>query len=103
MYVTLIPAQILGADGHMGFPCKWSVSHPHSDPRSTWVFHGKMVSNDLTVCFDHAYSFEHFDHYFHLIFCLKLNKDTAFEASVLAYDRYKPPLGLWSCHRYLEL
>ena len=49
----------------------------------------------MGVCFDHADSFEidHFDQYFHLVFWLKVNNDTVFEAIVLEYDRYEPPLG----------
>ena len=43
----------------------------------------------------------HFDQYFHLIFWLKVNNDTVFEAIVLEYDRYESPLGARSCHKYL--
>ena len=42
-----------------------------------------------------------FDQYFHLIFWLTVNNDTVFEAIVLEYDRYEPPLGARSCHKYL--
>ena len=44
----------------------------------------------MGVCFGHADSFDidHFDQYFHLIFWLKVNNDTVFEAIVLEYDRY---------------
>ena len=65
----------------------------------------KVVSNDMAVDFDYADSFEldHFDQYIHLIFWLKVNKDTVFKASVLEYDRYEPPEGPRLCHRYLEL
>ena len=47
-----------------------------------WVFLVKLVPNDMAVCFDHADSFEldHFDQYFCLIFWLKVNNDTFFEA-----------------------
>ena len=39
----------------------------------------------MAVCFDHADSFEldHFDPNFNLIFWLKVNNDTIFEASIL--------------------
>ena len=61
----------------------------------------------MGVCFDHADSFEvshsHFDQHFHLIFRLKVNNDTVFEAIVLEYDRYESPLGARSCHKYLVL
>ena len=67
--------------------------------------HGRfMFRCHMSVCFDHADSFEidHFDQYFHLIFWLKVvNNDTVFEAIVLAYDRYESPLGGRSCHKYL--
>ena len=68
-----------------------------------WAFRAKLVPNNMGVCFDHADSFEidHFDQYFHLIFWLKVNNDTVFEAIVLEYDRYESPLGARSCHRYL--
>ena len=36
-------------------------------------------------------------------FWLKVNNDTVFEAIVLEYDRYEPPLGARSCHKYLVL
>ena len=60
------PLRSLGLIGHMGLSCK-------------------MVSNDMAVDFDYADSFEldHFDQYIHLIFWMKVNKDTVFEASVL--------------------
>ena len=69
-----------------------------------WPFRVKLVPNDMAVCFNHADSFslDHFDQNFHLIFWLKVNNDTVFEASILEYDRYEPPLGARSCHRYLE-
>ena len=65
----------------------------------------KLVPNNMGVCFDHADSFEidHFDKYFHLVFWLKVNDDTVFEAIVLGYDRYQPLLGARSCHKYLVL
>ena len=77
----------------------------------SWVFPSKMVPNHMSVCIDHTDSFELdlFDEYFNFIFWLKLNNenlpdnDTVFEASVLEYDRYRPPRGPRSCHRYLEL
>ena len=55
----------------------------------------------MAVCFDHADSFEldNFDQNSHLIFWLKVNKDTVFEASILEYDRYEPPPGARSCLR----
>ena len=72
---------------------------------SLWGFRVKLVPNDMAVCFDHTDSFEidHFDQYFHLIFWLKVNNDAVFEAIVLEYDRYEPPLGAKSCHKYLVL
>ena len=54
----------------------------------------------MGVYFDHADSFD-FDQYFHLILWLKVNNDTVSEAIVLEYDRYEPPLGARSCHKYL--
>ena len=71
-------------------PFRFSLLHCS---RTTW----------LSVCFNHADSFEidHFDQNFHLIFWLKVNKDTVSEASILEYDRYKPRLGARSCHKYL--
>ena len=59
----------------------------------------------MGICFDHADSFEidHFDQYFHLVFWLKANNDTVFEAIALEYDRYEPPVGARSCHKYLIL
>ena len=70
-----------------------------------WAFRVKSVTNDMAVCFNHADSFglDHCDQDFHLIFWLKVNNDTVFKASILEYDRYEPPLGARSCHRYLEL
>ena len=58
----------------------------------------------MAVCFSHADSFEidHFDQSFHIIFWLKVNKDTVSETSVLEYVRYEPRLGARSCHSYLE-
>ena len=69
-----------------------------------WVFLVKLLPNDMTVCFNHADSFElnHFHQHFRLIFWLKVNNDTVFEAGILEYDRYEPRLGARSCHRYLE-
>ena len=69
-----------------------------------WVFLVTLLPNDMAVCFDHADSFEldHFDQIFQLIVWLKVNIDTVSEASILDYDRYEPPLGARSCHRYLE-
>ena len=59
-----------------------------------WAFRIKLVPNDMAVCFNHADSFglDHFDQNFHLIFWLKVNNDTVFEASILEYDRYEPAL-----------
>ena len=59
----------------------------------------------MGVSFDHEDSFEivHFDQDFHLIFWLKVNNDTVFEAIVLEYDRYESTLGARSCHKYLLL
>ena len=70
-----------------------------------WDLRVKSVPNNMGVCFDHADSFEidHFDQYFHLIFWLKVNNDTVFEAIVLEYDRYESPLGARTCHKYLVL
>ena len=72
---------------------------------SLWALCVKFVPNNMGVCFDHADSFEidHFDQYFHLIFWLKVNNDTVFEAIVLEYERYESPLGARSCHNYLVL
>ena len=72
--------------------------------RALWVFLVKLLPNDMTVCFNHVDSFQpdHFDQNFHLIFWLKGNKDTVFEASILEYGRYEPPLGARLFHRYLE-
>ena len=72
--------------------------------RALWVFLVKLLPNDMAVCFNHADSFEldHFDKHFHLIFWLKVNKDTVSKASILEYDRYKLRLSARSCHRYLE-
>ena len=58
----------------------------------------------MAVCLSHADPFEidHFDQNFHLIFWLKVNKDTVSEASILEYDRYEPRLGARLCHSYLE-
>ena len=63
----------------------------------------KMGPNDMAICFGHPDSFklDQIDQYFHLILWLKVNNDTVVEASVLEYDRYKPPLGPRPCHRYL--
>ena len=47
----------------------------------------------MGVCFDHTDSFD-FDQYFHLIFWLKVNSDTVFEAIVLEYDRWVIPCQL---------
>ena len=71
---------------------------------SLWAFRVKLVPNGMAVCFNHADSFslDHFDQHFHLIFWLKVNNDIVFEASILEYDIYEPPLGARSCHRYLE-
>ena len=49
-----------------------------------------------------SFSLDHFDQSFHLVFWLKVNNNTVFEASILEYDRYEPPIGARSCHRYLE-
>ena len=48
----------------------------------------------MAVCSDHADSFEldHFDQNFHLIFWLKVNNDTVFDASIVEYDRYEPSI-----------
>ena len=58
----------------------------------------------MGVCSDHADSFEldHFDQNVHLIFWLKVNNDTVFEASILEYDVYEPPPGARSFLRYIE-
>ena len=58
----------------------------------------------MDVCFNHSHSFEldHFDQNCHIIFWLNVNSDTVFEASILEYGRYEPPLGARSRHRYLE-
>ena len=63
----------------------------------------KLFPNDM-VRFDHADSFEidHFDTYL-LIFWPKVNNGAVFEAIVLEYDRYEPPLGARSRHKYLVL
>ena len=59
----------------------------------------------MAVWFDHADSFklDHFDQNFHLIFWLKVKNNTVFEASILEYDRYEPPLGarfyIWPVYR----
>ena len=68
------------------------------------VFLVTLLPNDMAVCFSHADSFEidHFDQNFHLIFWLKVNKDTVSEASILEHDRYERRLGARSCHSYLE-
>ena len=68
-----------------------------------WALRVKLVPNKMGVCLDHTDSFEidHFDQSFHLIFWLKVNNDTVFEAIVLEYDRYEPPLGARSCHKDL--
>ena len=70
-----------------------------------WVFLIKLVPNDIAVCSNLADSFEldHFDKYFHLSFWLKVNSVTVYEAILLEYNRYEPPLGKRSCHRYLVL
>ena len=70
---------------------------------SHWALRVKLVPNNMGVCFDHADSFEidHFEQYFHLIFWLKVNNDTVFEAIEFEYDRYESPLGARSCHKYL--
>ena len=80
---------------------KWNVL---TKGRSLRASRAKLIRNDMAVCFNHADSFslDHFDQNFHVIFWLKLNNDTVFEASILEYDRYEPPLGARSCHRYLE-
>ena len=72
--------------------------------RALWVFVVTLLPSDMAVCFSHADSFEigHFDQNFHLIFGLKVNKDTVSKASILEYDRYEPRLGARSCHSYLE-
>ena len=69
------------------------------------AFRVKFVPNDMAISFDHADSFEidHFDKNFHLIFWMKVNNDVVFEAIVLEYDRYEPPLGARSYHKYLVL
>ena len=63
-----------------------------------------LLPNHMAFCFNHADSFEidHLNQNFHLIFWLKVNNDTDFEACILEYDRYEPRLGARSCHRYLE-
>ena len=64
----------------------------------------EMVPNDKAVCLGHADSLvlDHFDQHFYLIF-LAESEYTVSEVSVLEFDRYEPPQGLRSCHRYLEL
>ena len=66
-----------------------------------WAFRVKLVTNDMAVCFYHAdpFGLDHFGQNFHLIFWLKVNNGTVFEASILEDDRYEPPLGARSCHR----
>ena len=66
--------------------------------RSLWAFRVKLVPNDHRDSF----GLDHFDQNFHLIFWLKVNNDTVFEASILEYDRYEPALGARSCHMYLK-
>ena len=97
----------------------WAVFTPH-EPRPSsflfwygqenkgrplWASRVKLVPKDVAACSNHADSFalDHFDQDFHLHFWLKVNNDTVFEASILEYDRYEPPLGTRSCHRYLEV
>ena len=79
--------------------------HPESTKgRALGGFLVTWLPNDMAVCLNHADSFEidHFDQNFHLIFWLKVNNDTVFEACILEYDRYEPRLGARSCQRYLE-
>ena len=70
-----------------------------------WVFLVRWSLKRHGCLLDHADSFEldHFDRYFHLIFWLKVNNDTVFKASILEHDRYEPPIGTRSCHKYLGL
>ena len=69
-----------------------------------WAFRVKLIPIDMAVYFNHADSFslDDSDQNFHLIFWLKVNNNTVFEASILEYDRYEPRLGARVCHRYLE-
>ena len=80
---------------------KWKVL---TKGRPLRAFRVKLVPNDMAVYFNYtdSFSLNHFDHNFHLIFWLKRNNDTVFEASILEYDRYEPRLGARSCHSYLE-
>ena len=52
-----------------------------------WAFFVKLVQIDMAIYSDHADSFEldHFDQNFHLIFWLKVNNDTVFEAIIVEY------------------
>ena len=82
---------------------------------NTWVvrtkcvphrtFRDKLALNNMAICSDHADSFKinHFDWNLHLIFYMKVNNDVVFEAIVLEYDRYEPPLGARSYHKYFVL
>ena len=72
----------------------------HTIPYHTYIWVFLKIPNDLVFRFDHADSFglEQFDQYVPLISWLKVNNDTVFKASVLAFDRYLPSLG----HRYVE-
>ena len=67
--------------------------------RALRVFLVTLLPNDMAVCFNHADYFEidHFDQNFHLIFWLKVNNDTVFEACILEYDRYEPRLDASLC------
>ena len=87
---------------HESRPRSFLLSGQKAGPIN-WALRVKLVPSNIGVCFDHADSFEidHFDQYFHLIFGLKVNSDTDFEAIVLEYDRYESPLGARSCHKYL--
>ena len=69
-----------------------------------WAFSAKFVPDDMAGYVNHAYSvsLDHNDQNSHLSFWLKVNNDTVFEASILEYDGYEPPLGPKSCHMDLE-
>ena len=96
----------------------WAVFTPHEPRPSNFLlwysqknkgwprcaFRVKLVPNDMAVCFNlQIHSAKTIlTKIFISFFWLKLNNDTVLEASILEYDRYEPPLGARSCHRYLE-
>ena len=61
----------------------------------------KLLPNDMAVYFT-SFELDRFQSPFSSHFWLKVNNDTVYEGSILEYDRYEPPLGARSCHRYLE-